>query len=140
MQWAMWSAFGALASAGGAWITLVLMRSRESRAQVQADEATKNAAKTAKERADQAHAAAGVATARCELIAHELAGFKVEVAERYVTTRAVDQLAERLTIDMHRLSDELRASTSELGRRFDELTRTFIEAGAARAAGRRKPT
>jgi hypothetical protein len=140
MEWAMWSAFGAVASAGIAWITLMLMRSRERRAQVQADEATKNQAKTATERADQAQEAAGVATARCELIAHELAGFKVEVAERYVTTRAVDQLAVRLTTDMHRLSDELRASTCELGRRFDELTRTFIEAGASRAAGRRKPT
>ena len=140
MEWAMWSAFGAVASAGVAWITLMLTRSRERRAQVQADAATKSEAKTAKERAEEAHEAAGVATARCELIAHELAGFKVEVAERYVTTRAVDLLAERLTTDMHRLSDELRASTSELGRRFDELTRTFIEAGASRAAGKRKAT
>jgi hypothetical protein len=140
MEWAMWSAFGAITSAGVAWITLMLMRARDSRAQVQADEATKNHAKTARERADHAQEAANVATARCELLAHDLAGFKVEVAERYVTARAVDHLAERLTADMHRLSDELRASTSELGRRFDELTRTFIDAGASRAAGKRKPT
>ena len=35
MEWAMWSAFGAITSAGVAWITLMLMRARDSRAQVQ---------------------------------------------------------------------------------------------------------
>jgi hypothetical protein len=140
MEWAMWSALAGIASAVAVWVTLMVVRSRDSRAQVQADEATKNQAKAAQERADMAHEAASIATAKCDLLSHDLASFKVDVAQNYVTMRAVEQLADRFTTDIHRLSDEVKASTSELGRRFDELTRTFIEAGASHAAGKRKPT
>jgi hypothetical protein len=86
----------------------------------------------AEAKAEEAHAMAVAAIAKGELIRNELAEFREFVAREYVATRALDKVEQRLTIEMHRVTDEF-------ARRFDELNRTIVEVVAVAQPIKRAP-
>jgi hypothetical protein len=87
----------------------------------------------AEQKIEEAVSAAHLAVAKADLVASQLADFKAEVAGSYVSTTAINKIEQRITIELHRLTDEVN-------RRFDEFTKTLIELAAAAPAGiKRKP-
>jgi hypothetical protein len=77
------------------------------------------------QKAENAESIAVAANAKADLIGNHLADYKAEVARSYVTISSIDKVEQRLTTEVHRLSDEL-------GRRMDELTRTLVGALSSR--------
>jgi hypothetical protein len=78
----------------------------------------------AEEKSEQAISVAITANAKVDLVTSHLAEFKAEIAREYVTINAIDKLEQRISVAMHRLSDEM-------SRRFDELNKILIEVASA---------
>ena len=88
----------------------------------------------AEQKASEAATAAAVACGKADLVAAHLADYNALVAHEYVSIAAIDKMEQRIVTEVHRASDEHRAASSEINKRFDELARTLIEALASAAA------
>lgn len=133
MDIAVIAAVVAALGSAAAWCTLLIARGRS---EAKSEESAESAARKAAE----AHSTSLAAVAKAELISAQLSEFKLEVAEKYVSSKAADAIEGRITSEVHQLSEDVKSSMTEINRRFDTLTKTLIETLASTPAGLKRKT